>query len=138
MRCTVVSGGGNSGAPPRRRGRDSFAVTFLEGDLMSSVITAGVIPRPGVVPLMGEPCLAGVVPRAIAIFGAASTKDAKPQTKEPKSQFEDDCVVGVLSAVADYRCRPSVCARDTGAQKKLDEQHMGKKHKRNGKNFGEG
>lgn len=132
------SGGGNSGAPPKRRGRDSFAMTFLDGDLISSLITAGVMPRPGVVPLIGEPCLAGVVPRDTAMFAAASTKDAIPEVKERKSLVKDDCVVRVLSAVADYKYRYSVCARNAGVQKKLDEQYRGKTWKKNGKDFGEG
>jgi hypothetical protein len=47
----------------------SLAMTFLDGDIMSPFIVPEVIARPGVVPLTGEPCFAGLVPLDAAMFG---------------------------------------------------------------------
>lgn len=88
---TADLGGGSIVAiPPKSRGRDSLAITCLDADLISSVITPGVIARPGVVALIGEPSLAGVVPRDTAMLVATSTNDASPEVRELNSVAEED------------------------------------------------
>jgi hypothetical protein len=54
---------------------------------MSSFIAPDVIARPGVVALVGEPCLAGVVPLDTAMLVATSTNDASPEVTEPNSVY---------------------------------------------------
>lgn len=49
---------------------------------MSSNVPPGIIPRPGVVPLIGEPCRAGVVPRETTMLLAGPTDNAGPEAKE--------------------------------------------------------
>lgn len=73
VKRTSAFGSGHSCIPPKSRGRDSLATAFLAGDSMPSLIAAGYAVRPGVVARMGEPCLAGVVPRDTAISGDGST-----------------------------------------------------------------
>ncbi len=80
-----VGGGKNVAIPPRSRGRDSLAIAFLTVDLMSSDVPAGIIPRPGVVPLIGEPCRAGVVPRETTMLLPGQTNDASSEAREPNS-----------------------------------------------------
>ena len=71
--------------PPKSRGRDSFAPTFLNVDFISPAVTSRVIPRPGVVHLIGEPCRAGVVPRETAMLLAALTNDASLEARKTNS-----------------------------------------------------
>jgi hypothetical protein len=81
----ALDSGTDVGMPPKSRERDSLAITFLDADLMSSVVNPGFIARPGVVALIGHPFLAGVVPRDSAMLAAASTNDASPGTRELSS-----------------------------------------------------
>jgi hypothetical protein len=54
---------------------------------MSPFIVPEVIARPGVVPLTGEPCFAGLVPLDAAMLVATSTNDASPEVGEPNSVY---------------------------------------------------
>jgi hypothetical protein len=64
---TPLAAGRDGVIPPKSRGRDWLAMTFLDVIFISSAIVPGVIARPGVIALMGEPCLPGVVPRDTAM-----------------------------------------------------------------------
>jgi hypothetical protein len=84
---TLVFGGGSTTAfPPRSLGRDSLAMTFLDANLMSSVIRPGVVARPGVMALIGDSCLAGVVPRDTAMLLVTSTNEARTRLQDLRSE----------------------------------------------------
>jgi hypothetical protein len=79
--------GGRNVVPPNRCGRDSLAITSLDGDIMSPLIVSEVIARPGVVLLTGERCFAGLVPLDVAMLVATSTNNASPEVSEPNSVY---------------------------------------------------
>ena len=97
--ASAFAGQHTGGIPPRSRGRDSLAIMFLAADFMSPPKAPGVVGRPGVIALIGEPCLAGVVARDTAMFVAPSTNETSPEAKEPKRKVENGCSIGVMLAV---------------------------------------
>jgi hypothetical protein len=78
----ALSGGCISGIPPKIRGRDSLAITFLDADFMTSAVKLGMIARPGVAAFIGDPFPVGVVPRDSAMLAAASTSGPSSVTRE--------------------------------------------------------
>lgn len=68
---------------------------------MSSDVPPGIIPRPGVMPLIGEPCRAGVVPREPTMLLAGPTDNAGPEAREANSgegeRYADETVFDYYS-----------------------------------------
>ena len=95
---------------------------------MSSDVPPEIIPRPGVVPRIGEPCRAGVVPRETTMLLAGLTDNASPEAREPNSveggeRYADETVFA----------SSSLGMRLAGMRPQMEKKTTGKEPEKNNK-----